>query len=158
MRGKQAPKRKIDPDPKYHSVNIAKFINYIMRRGKKTTAQRVVYDSFEIIKEKSKKDPLDVFDVALKNIAPDVEVRSRRIGGGNYQIPVAVQGNRKLSLAYRWLINAARSRKGMPMSERLALELMDASNKMGAAIKKKEDVYRMAEANRAFAHFAKFNR
>ena len=158
MRGKQAPKRKIDPDPKYHSIHIAKLINYIMRRGKKTTAQRVVYESFEMIAEKTKKNPLDVFDMAMKNISPDVEVRSRRIGGGNYQIPVAVQGNRKVSLAYRWLINAAKARKGVPMSEKLASELIDAANKLGAAIKKKEDVYRMAEANRAFAHFASFNR
>lgn len=129
-----------------------------MRKGKKTTAQKVVYGSFDIIKEKTKKNPLDVFDLAVKNATPDIEVRSRRIGGGNYQIPVPVQGPRKMSLAYRWLINAARARKGMPMKERLASELIDASNRTGAAIKKKEDVYRMAEANRAFAHFARFHR
>lgn len=158
MRGKQAPKRRINPDPKFQSVHIAKFIHYIMRRGKKTTAQRVVYDCFDIIQKKTGKEPLDIFDIAIKNITPEVEVKSRRIGGGNYQIPMAVQGPRKLSLAYRWIITAAKSRKGMPMSERLALEFIDAANKIGAAIKKKEDVYRMAEANRAFAHFARFNR
>lgn len=158
MRGKQAPKRKIQPDPKYNSVAIAKFVSYIMRKGKKTVAQKVVYGCFDIIHQKTKRDPLEVFDAAVKNASPDVEVRSKRIGGGNYQIPVPVQGPRKMSLAYRWLIGAAKARKGMPMKERLALELLDASNRIGAAMKKKEDVYRMAEANRAFAHFARFNR
>lgn len=158
MRGKQAPKRRIQADPKYHSVNIAKFINIIMRRGKKTTAQKIVYDCFEIVKEKTKKNPLETFDQAIKNVSPDVEVKSRRIGGGNYQIPIAVAGPRKLRLAYVWVTAAARAKKGMPMSEKLALELMDAAHKTGAAIKKKEDVYRMAEANRAFAHFAHFRR
>jgi len=158
MRGKPAPKRTIAPDPKYNSVNIAKFINMIMRRGKKTTAQEIVYDSFNVILEKSKKNPLEIFDLAVKNVSPEVEVKSRRIGGGNYQIPMAVIGPRKLRLAYTWIINAARTRKGMPMKEKLALELIDASHKTGAAIKKKDDVYRMAEANRAFAHFARFSR
>ncbi|OGY46940.1 MAG: 30S ribosomal protein S7 [Candidatus Buchananbacteria bacterium RIFCSPHIGHO2_02_FULL_45_11b] len=154
MRGK-TPKRKITPDPKFHSVGIAKFINHIMRRGKKATAQRVVYDCFEIIKEKTKKDPLPTFDLAIKNVGPEVEVKSKRIGGGNYQIPIAVVGNRRLALAHRWLIAAAKAKKGAPMSQKLAEELIAASNKEGAAIKKRQDVYRMAEANRAFAHFAR---
>jgi len=152
MRGK-TPKRKITPDPKYHSVNIAKFINQIMRKGKKSIAQKVVYDCFEIIKEKTKKDPLEIFDGAVKNVSPDVEVKSRRIGGGNYQIPVAVSGDRRITLAYRWLITAAKSRKGVPMRQKLADELIAAYNKEGVAIKKRTDTYKMAEANRAFAHF-----
>jgi small subunit ribosomal protein S7 len=152
MRGK-TPKRKINPDPKYQSINIAKFINHIMRKGKKSVAQKVVYDCFEIIKTKTKKDPLEIFDGAIKNVSPDVEVKSRRIGGGNYQIPVAVMGGRRNTLAYRWIILAARSRKGAPMRQKLADEIIAAYNNEGAAIKKRQDTYRMAEANRAFAHF-----
>jgi len=153
MRGKQAPKRTIKPDPKFNSVVIAKFINYVMERGKKSTAQQVIYDCFNIISEKTKKDPLEVFDLAVKNIAPDVEVKSRRVGGGNYQVPVAVMGDRKNALAFRWILTASRARKGMPMKQKLADELIAASNKEGAAMKKRDDTYRMAEANRAFAHF-----
>jgi len=152
MRGK-TPKRIITPDPQYQSVNIAKFINHLMRRGKKSTAQRVIYDCFAIIKEKTKKDPLVIFDGAIKNISPEVEVKSRRIGGGNYQIPVAVIGHRRQTLAYRWLIGAAQARKGSAMRQRLADEIIAAYNQEGAAIKKRQDTYRMAEANRAFAHF-----
>ena len=152
MRGK-TPKRIITPDPQYHSVNIAKFINHLMRRGKKSTAQRVIYDCFAIIKEKTKKDPLVIFDGAIKNISPEVEVKSRRIGGGNYQIPVAVIGHRRQTLAYRWLIGAAQARKGSAMRQKLADEIIAAYNQEGAAIKKRQDTYRMAEANRAFAHF-----
>lgn len=152
------PKRKSLSDPKFHSVVIGKLINYVMRRGKKRVAQRIVYECFDIIQDKTKKDPLDVFDLALKNVSPEVEVKSRRIGGANYQIPVAVYGNRKLSLGLRWMIGAAKQRKGMPMRERLALEIMDASQRLGAAVKKRENVYRMAEANRAFAHFGRYSR
>ncbi|NQU77069.1 30S ribosomal protein S7 [Candidatus Falkowbacteria bacterium] len=154
MRGKQAPKRVIKPDPKYNSVVIAKLINYIMERGKKSVAQKVVYGAFDIL-EKKHSNPLDVFDKAVKNVGPDVEVRGRRIGGANYQIPVEVRGERKNALAFRWLIGAARSRKGKPMREKLAAELLDASNNTGSAIKKKEDTYRMAQANKAFAHFGR---
>lgn len=154
MRGK-TPKRDIKPDPKFNSINIAKLINQIMLNGKKSTAQRVVYDCFEIIKEKTKKDPLVIFDEAIKNVSPDVEVKSRRIGGGNYQIPVPVTGNRRSTLAYRWLLTAARAKKGSPMANRLAEELIAAAEKEGAAMKKKQDTYKMAEANRAFAHFAR---
>ena len=143
----------MNPDSKYHSVNISRFINQIMRRGKKSTAQQVVYDCFGIIKEKTKRDPLEIFDGAVKNVGPEVEVKSRRIGGGNYQIPVAVIGNRKVTLAFRWIIGAAKARKGAPMRQKLADELIAAYNKEGAAIKKRQDTYKMAEANRAFAHF-----
>ena len=150
---RKTPKRKTAPDIKYHSVNIGKLVNKIMTRGKKSTAQKVVYGCFEIIKEKTQKDPLEVFDGAIKNVSPDVEVKSRRVGGGNYQVPVPVSGDRRLTLAYRWIINAAKARKGAPMAEKLADELISAFNKEGAAIKKRTDTYKMAEANRAFAHF-----
>ena len=153
MRSRNTPKRKNNPDPRYHSLNITKFINYIMRRGKKSISQKVVYDSFDIIKEKTKKDPLEVFDGAIKNVGPEVEVKSRRVGGGNYQVPVQVMGDRRNALAFRWIINAASSRKGLPMREKLADELIAAYNREGAAIKKRQDTYKMAEANRAFAHF-----
>ncbi len=155
MRGKKAPKRNIEPDPRYHDVVVAKFINYVMRQGKKTVAQRVVYDAFEIMKKETSKDPLMLFDAAMKNIAPLLEVRSRRIGGGNYQIPYPVRGERRQALAFRWIIQAIASQKGRPISERLATELLAASQRQGEAIKKKQDVQRMAEANRAFAHFAR---
>ncbi len=154
MRGK-TPKRIIKPDSKYNSVNISKFINQIMKRGKKSIALKVVYGCFDIIKEKTKKDPIEIFDGAIKNVSPEVEVKGRRIGGGNYQIPVAVTGNRKTALAFRWIINAARAKKGAPMSQKLAEEMIAAYNKEGAAIKKRQDTYKMAEANRAFAHFAR---
>ncbi|MFA6271826.1 MAG: 30S ribosomal protein S7 [Patescibacteria group bacterium] len=154
MRGKQAPKRVIEPDLKYNSVVIGKFINLVMTRGKKSVAERVLYDCFDIIAEKTKKDPLEVFNLAMKNVSPVVEVKSRRIGGANYQIPIEVKGDRRQALAMRWIIGAAQSRKGKPMREKLAQELMEASENQGTAIKKKEDVHRMADANRAFAHFA----
>lgn len=155
MRGKSIPKRKINPDPKYKSINIAKFINYVMRRGKKSVAQKIVYEAFDILKEKHKKESLDIFDQAIKNVTPRVEVRSRRIGGAHYQIPHQVKVDRGQALAYRWIIEAAKARKGKPMKECLAMELLDASQDQGAAIKKKQDIFRMAQANRAFAHFAR---
>jgi small subunit ribosomal protein S7 len=152
------PKRKTKPDAKYKSVNIGKFTNYVMERGKKTIAQGIVYGSFDVIAQKTKKDPLDVFDAALKNISPDVEVKTRRVGGANYQVPIAVMGARKSTLALRWLIESAKQRKGMPMKEKLAVEIMDAANRTGTAMKKKETVYKMAESNRAFAHFGRFRK
>ncbi len=155
MRGKQAPKRVITPDPKYSNVLVAKFINYVMKGGKKSTAQKVVYDAFDIVAEKTKQDPVEVFDTAMKNIGPSLEVRSRRIGGANYQIPIPVRGERRVALSYRWLLAAARSKKGRPMADRLADEFIAAANNEGDAIKKKTDVQKMAEANRAFAHFAR---
>ncbi len=158
MRGKQAPKRPISPDPKYQSLVVGKFVNYVMERGKKNTARRVVYGAFDVMADKTKQNPLEVFETAVKNVGPMLEIRSRRIGGGNYQIPMPVSAERRQSLAFRWIIAAAQGRKGLPMSKALAFELIDAFNKEGAAIKKRDDVHRMAEANKAFAHFARFGR
>jgi small subunit ribosomal protein S7 len=143
-----------EPDIKYSSTKVEKFINYIMKWGQKSTARRVVYDAFEIIKEKTKREPLEIFDEALRNVGPAMEVRSRRVGGANYQVPREVRPERKQALAYRWIIDAARARKGAPMSARLAEELIAAANNEGPAIKKREDTIKMAEANKAFAHFA----
>lgn len=154
MRGKRAPVREITPDPKYHSTLIAKFINRIMQRGKKSVAQSIVYGAFDIVKEKSKQDPLTVFDTAMKNVAPILEVKSKRVGGANYQVPIEVRGERRVALAMRWLIGAAKGKKGKAMKIKLAQELLEASMNQGDAVKKRADVHRMAEANRAFAHFA----
>lgn len=142
------------PDSVYENIIVAKFINQIMKKGKKTIAEKIVYGAFEEIKNKTKKDPLEVFDAALKNAAPLLEVKSKRIGGATYQVPVPVEKNRKLALAMRWIIEAAKSKKGKPMKEKLAEELIAAAQNTGNAIKKRENVHRMAEANRAFAHFA----
>ncbi|MEK7203252.1 MAG: 30S ribosomal protein S7 [Patescibacteria group bacterium] len=157
MRGKPAIKRKIIGDSKYNDTDIAKFINYIMRGGKKSIAQKIMYHCLDIIKEAAKQDPRHIFNKALKQIAPLLEVRGRRIGGANYQIPHQVKGDRRLTLACRWIIGAARARKGKPMAEKLAMEIMDAARGEGAAIKKRIDVHRMAEANKAFAHFARYS-
>jgi small subunit ribosomal protein S7 len=147
-------KRKILADPVYNSIVVEKFINHIMKRGQKNTARKIVYGAFDILKEKTKKEPLEIFEKAIENASPFLEVRPKRIGGATYQVPREVQGNRKMALATRWIINGARSRKGKPMEEKLADEIMEASENKGTAIKKKEDTHRMAEANRAFAHFA----
>ena len=155
MRGKKAPKRQLEPDPKFGNVPIAKFINYIMQDGKKSLAQRIVYQALDIMSEETKLDALDVFDKAIKNVMPSLEVKSKRVGGANYQVPMPVRGDRRYTLAYRWIINASRAKKGKPIAERLAQELIAASNSEGDAFKKKQDVQRMAEANRAFAHFAR---
>ncbi len=155
MRGKSAPKRKIAPDPKYQNLTVAKFINAIMRHGKKATAQKIVYKAFERIIEKTKGDPLALFETAIKNIAPVVEVKSKRVGGANYQVPIPVRVERRQALAFRWIIGAAQSGKGRPMHEKLGDELIAATKNEGSAVKKREDVHRMAEANRAFAHFAR---
>jgi len=155
MRGKKrAPKHVLLPDPKYQSVVVAKFINHIMQRGKKTVARAVVYKAFDLMAEKTKRDPRDVFELAIKNVSPQVEVKSRRVGGGNFQVPIEVRPARRLTLSMRWIIGAAQSKKGKPMHQKLADELVLASQNEGDAIKKKQDVHRMAEANRAFAHFA----
>lgn len=156
MRGKRAPKRQISPDVKYKRADVAKFINYVMNSGKKTIAQGIVYDAFDIIKEKTKKDPVDIFEKAIRNISPSVEVRGRRVGGANYQIPVQVKAERRFILASRWVIEAARSKKGRPMSEKLANEFIAAADQTGDAMRKKETVQKTADANRAFAHFARF--
>ena len=141
------------PDPKFQNVAVAKFINRLMTRGKKSTAQRVLYDAFDII-VKQQKDPLQIFDEAIKNILPALEVKSKRIGGANYQVPREVRGERKLTLAFRWIIEGSRAKKGKPMAARLAEEFLAASKNEGTAIKKKQDMHRMAEANKAFAHFS----
>lgn len=155
MRGKPAPKRITKPDAKFNREDLAKFINYIMERGKKTTAEKIVYDMMQIISDKTKQDPVEVFDNAIKNVAPTVEIRGRRVGGANYQVPVAVRSERSFTLACRWLITASKAKKGKTMAEKLAEEFIAAFNSEGAAIKKKQDTYRMAEANRAFAHFGR---
>ena len=151
-------RKKIYADVQYKSDKIAKFINYIMRAGKKTTAQKIVYTALDIIKEKTKKDPLKVFEQAIRNISPMVEIKPRRIGGANYQVPFPVPETRQFTLASRWLIGAAKHKKGKSMAVKLAEEIMLAIDNQGDAIKKKEDTHRMAEANRAFAHFARFTR
>jgi small subunit ribosomal protein S7 len=155
MRGKQAPKRNIEGDIKYNDKNISKFINYIMDDGKKNVARKVVYKAFEIIKNETKQDPRHIFNKAMKKVAPLVEVRGRRVGGSNYQIPYQVRGDRRFTLGSRWIIEAAKAKKGKPMHEKLAFEILEASNGEGTAIKKKEAVYKMAEANKAFAYFAR---
>ena len=155
MRGKQAPRREIPADPKFGSVVVSKFINYTMSDGKKSTARTVVYDALEKVSEKLKSDPLEAFDTAIRNVSPMMEVKSRRVGGANYQIPIPVRGERRLALAFRWILGAARSRKGRSMADKLANEFVEASKNEGAAVKKRMDVQRMAEANRAFAHFAR---
>ncbi len=154
MRGKKKIKQEISPDPVYNNVIVAKFINQVMRCGKKTIARKIVYGAFDIIKTKTKKEPLEVFDFAFKNASPLLEVKSKRVGGATYQVPREVKGERRLTLAMRWIIQAAKSRKGKPMREKLAEELIAAANNTGAAVKKKENTHRMAEANRAFAHFS----
>jgi len=156
MRGKQAPKRNIKPDAKYNSNQLAKFTNYLMQKGKKAVAQNIIYDCIDIISVKTKQDALEVFDKAIRNVGPSLEVRGRRIGGANYQIPYPVRTERKYNLACRWLIGAARKRKGRSMAEKMAAEIIDAANETGDAYKKKVDAHKMADANRAFAHFARF--
>ena len=148
-----APKRQILPDPKFNSKVLARFINKVMLCGKKSTAERITYDALELIQEKMGKDPMDVFSQALSNAMPLVEVRPRRVGGATYQVPMEVRPDRRQAMAMRWLINFARKRPGRSMEEKLAGELMDASNNLGASIKKREDTHKMAEANKAFAHY-----
>lgn len=147
------PKRDVLPDPIYGSKVVTRFINKVMLDGKKGIAESIVYDAFEIIRSKTGKDPLEVFEQALNNIMPVLEVRARRVGGANYQVPVEVRSERRLTLGIRWAVNYARQRGERTMRERLAAELMDAANNTGAAVKKKEDMHKMAEANKAFAHY-----
>ena len=151
-------KHPVTADYKYNNIKIAKFINYVMTRGKKTVATRVVYGALDNIEKEMKSDPKVVFEQAVRNVSPILEVKGRRIGGANYQVPMEVQEPRKTSLGMKWIIDAARAKKGKPMATKLATELMEAYNKLGAAIKKREDVHKMAEANKAFAHFARFQR
>lgn len=153
MRKRRAEKRDVLPDPIYNSKVITKLINQIMRDGKKGTAQRILYDAFDIIKEKTGEDAMDIFNRAMDNIKPLLEVKSRRVGGASYQVPIEVKPDRARALAFRWLINYSRLRGGKSMAENLANEIIDASNGVGASVKKKEDTHKMAEANKAFAHF-----
>ena len=148
-----AEKREVIPDPKFGDIIVTKFMNSVMYEGKKSTAERIVYGAFDIIETKTKSEPLGVFKSALENVAPAIEVRSRRVGGATYQVPVEVRTERRQALAIRWLIAAARGRNDKTMVERLSAELMDAANNRGNAVKKREDTHRMAEANRAFSHY-----
>ena len=152
-RKRKAPIRKIYPDPKYGSVVISKFINSIMYDGKRSTAEKILYSALEKIKEKSKEDPVKIFNSAISNVKPNLEVRSRRVGGATYQVPVEVKSSRSQALALRWIMDATRKRKNKTMAEKLYFELLDASQNKGSAIKKREDTHKMAEANKAFAHF-----
>ena len=152
-RRREIPKREILPDPKYSNIEVAKFINVLMTSGKKSVAERIVYGAFEQIGKRGGKDPLEVFNQALQNSRPMVEVKSRRVGGANFQVPVEVRPVRRMALAMRWLREAARKRGEKSMGQRLAAELIDASEGRGGAVKKREEVHRMAEANKAFSHF-----
>ncbi|MEJ2589111.1 MAG: 30S ribosomal protein S7 [Deltaproteobacteria bacterium] len=152
-RKRTATKREISPDPKYNSALLSKFINNLMKKGKKSTAQSIIYQALEIVEEKAKSDPLAVFQTALENVRPAVEVKSRRVGGSTYQVPTEVRPARRQALSMRWIINFAAARGEKTMAAKLAGELMDAANQRGASIKKKEDTHRMAEANKAFAHY-----
>ncbi len=151
--GKQIQKE-IAPDPLYNDVVLSKFINQVMRKGKKSTARKIVYQSLERVKDKKKSDPIEIFNNAIENASPSMEVRSKRIGGAIYQVPIPVGKERRMSLAMRWIIGSAKSKKGKAMEEKLAEEILNASDNTGAAVKKKEEIHKMAEANRAFAHFA----
>ena len=152
-RRREVPKREILPDPKHMNVDVAKFINVLMESGKKSVAERIVYGAFEQISKRGGKDPIEVFNQALQNSRPMVEVKSRRVGGANFQVPVEVRPVRRMALAMRWLREAARKRGEKSMGQRLAAELMEASEGRGGAVKKREEVHRMAEANKAFSHF-----
>lgn len=152
-RRREVPKRDILPDPKFGNVEVSKFVNVIMTSGKKSVAERIVYGAFDVISKKSGKDPVEVFALAINNVKPVVEVKSRRVGGANYQVPVEVRPSRRLALSMRWIREAARKRSEKSMDQRLAIELLEAAEGRGAAMKKREEVHRMAEANKAFSHF-----
>ena len=152
-RRREVPKREILPDPKYINTDVAKFVNVLMTAGKKSVAERILYGAFESIAKKGGKDPLEVFNLALANSRPTVEVKSRRVGGANFQVPVEVRPIRRMALAMRWLREAARKRGEKSMGQRLAAELLEAAEHRGGAVKKREEVHRMAEANKAFSHF-----
>ncbi len=153
-RRRRAERRTVLPDPKYNSELVARVINYVMRAGKKSTAERIIYGAMNQIQEKSSQDPLGVLIRAVDNIKPRVEVKSRRVGGATYQVPVEISARRQLALALRWLVQYSSARRGMPMEQAIALELLDAYNNQGGCIKKREDTHKMAQANKAFAHYA----
>ena len=152
-RKKKAPRRISYPDPKYRSLTLSKFVNFVMYDGNKSTAEKIIYSALEKIKQKTKEDPIKIFNGAVNNISPNLEVRSRRVGGATYQVPVEVKSTRSQTLALRWLLEATRKRRNKTMSDKLFNELMDASQRKGAAMKKREDTHKMAESNKAFAHF-----
>ncbi|HZB97567.1 MAG TPA: 30S ribosomal protein S7 [Candidatus Sulfotelmatobacter sp.] len=152
-RRQRVTRRTILPDPIYGNPGLAKFINCVMLRGKKSTSQKIVYDSFERIRRSTRREPLDVFDSAVRNATPILEVKPKRVGGATYQVPVEIRHDRRQALARRWIIRSARQRHGKSMADKLAAELMDASNGVGAAVKRKEDTHKMAESNKAFSHF-----
>jgi len=152
-RRREVPKREILPDPRYHDVLISKFMNCLMKDGKKSRAESIVYGAFEVIQARTREDPVGVFHKAIENVKPMVEVKSRRVGGSTYQVPIEVRDGRRQALAIRWVIDFARKRPGKRMADKLANELIEASHARGGAIKKKEDTHRMAEANKAFAHY-----
>jgi small subunit ribosomal protein S7 len=152
-RRRRAVPRIIPPDPQYQDLELARFINRVMQRGKKTTAQRIIYNAFDIIREQSSREPLEVFQQAVRNATPQVEVKPKRVGGATYQVPTELRRERSEALGMRWLIRGARARKGMPMRRGLALELVEASRGEGSAVRRKEELHRMAEANRAFVHY-----
>lgn len=153
MRKRRAEKRRLIPDPKYRDIVVSRFVNNIMLQGKKNIARTIVYDAFNIIQQRSKQEPIEVFRKALANVAPQIEVRSRRVGGATYQVPVDVREDRRVALAIRWIKTYASARRDKSMAQRIAAELMAAANGEGSAVKKRDDVHRMAEANKAFAHF-----
>ncbi|MBC6427961.1 MAG: 30S ribosomal protein S7 [Cellvibrionales bacterium] len=152
-RRRVAAKREILPDPKFGDVQLAKFMNHLMVSGKKSVAEKIVYGALDLVRERTKRDPLEIFAEALENIAPQVEVKSRRVGGATYQVPIEVRPARRTALAMRWLVEHARSRGEKSMAQRLAAEMADAADNRGSAVKKREEVHRMAEANKAFSHF-----
>ncbi|MEM7196677.1 MAG: 30S ribosomal protein S7, partial [Pseudomonadota bacterium] len=152
-RRREVPKREILPDPKYKDQTIAKFINIMMLDGKKSVAEKIMYGALDLIKDRGKENPVEVFSDALEKVSPGVEVKSRRVGGATYQVPVEVRPDRQMALAMRWLVDAARKRNEKSMTQRLAGELMDASEERGTAVKKREDTHKMAEANKAFSHY-----
>jgi len=157
MRGRSHYKKKIlKPDEKYQSVLVSQLINKVMIRGQKETSRKIIYEAFSIVADKTKKDPLEVFEESLGNVSPLLEVRSKRIGGATYQVPMEVRPERKVALAFRWMIDSARKKQGKPLQEFLAAEIIDGYNKTGAAMAKRENMHKMAEANKAFAHFARF--
>ena len=153
MRRRKAEQRTVPPDPQFDNVELARFINRIMLKGKKTVAQRIVYSAMEIVEQQAHRPPLEIFQEALRNATPLLQVKARRVGGATYQIPIEVPARRGSALAMRWIINSARGRKGRPMHQKLAQEFLDASRGDGAAVKRREDLHRMAEANRAFVHY-----
>lgn len=148
-------KREVSPDPQYRSLLVQQFINKVMTRGKKSLAERIVYRAMDVASERLNRPALEVFEQAIRNASPSIEVKPRRVGGATYQVPVEVKSDRRVSLAIRWMLNAAKNRAGKPMHERLATEIMDAYNNTGSTIKRKEDVHKMAESNRAFAHYGR---